>query len=850
MDNRELESNSIKESLARYHFKRPRLNKLFTEASRFPVVLVCAGAGYGKTTAVHDFIDDFNAPATWIQLSEIDNVKERFWENIVHSLGRFNMPFSDAIKRIGFPNTTDKQNQYFALVKKYLSSMQRRTLIMDDVHVLENPAIVQLSERMINNVMPGTTLILISRSTPRQNITSMISKGKVFNISEDDLRFTDNELANYLSLLDIHPPQDNLRDIMQDTGGWAFAINLIARSFQKAPSYKGYLRSAIKMNIFHVMEIEIWSGISEQVQRFLVHISLIGHLSYELIELLALGDKELIDQMERQNAYIRRDSYINAYIIHPLFLEFLKTKQEILSEEQKRQTYTIAMKWCNKNGFNIDALSYCEKMVDYEAFVSVMNTLPAHLPYDVSKYAVVILERAPAEAFDKVTFLAVTYMRCLMRTGNWQQANELAEYYVTKFLKLPENDVFRNRNIAGIYLVWAYLRNFMCLFDHNYDFDKCFKKFRQYFDPKSSIRITTVQNRIMGPWVSVVGSSKKGAPEDYIKALSRSSAIIKDCIGGFMEGEEDAARGELKFYQGDTSAAEAFIDRSLKKAKENHQFEIQHRVLLYILRISIAQGNYEKVEHTLKEMKSQFNENDYYYRYVNHDISLAWYYYLIDLPENFPDWIKQNISPYGHPSGIENFENQIKVRYRYLIRDYPPLLAYFHEIKGKKAYLYGQSDMLAIEACVHYKMKDKAKAFMVLHEAYKTTSPNDIIMPFIEMGKDMRTLTTAALKEQDCKIPKVWLENINRKSASYAKQQSYIITKYRQINCLDADVFISPRESDILRDLSHGLSRAEIASNLGLSINTVKMFINNIYSKLGAENFADLIRIATERNLI
>jgi DNA-binding NarL/FixJ family response regulator len=168
--------------------------------------------------------------------------------------------------------------------------------------------------------------------------------------------------------------------------------------------------------------------------------------------------------------------------------------------------------------------------------------------------------------------------------------------------------------------------------------------------------------------------------------------------------------------------------------------------------------------------------------------------------------------------------------------------------------------MLALEACVHYKMKDKQKAFAVLQDAYNTALPNELIMPFIELGKDMRTLTAAALKEAEGangtrtsgenEIPGEWLENINRKAASYAKHQSHLAAEYKRLNGITDDSPISPREADILLDLSHGLSRAEIAASRGLSINTVKMVINNVYSKLGAENLAGLIRIAVERKLI
>jgi LuxR family maltose regulon positive regulatory protein len=214
------------------------------------------------------------------------------------------------------------------------------------------------------------------------------------------------------------------------------------------------------------------------------------------------------------------------------------------------------------------------------------------------------------------------------------------------------------------------------------------------------------------------------------------------------------------------------------------------------------------------------------------------------------DWLKENFTPYAHAAFIENSGNQVKARYYFLTRDYPPLLSYIHEMKQRESYLFGRLEMLAIEACVHYKMKDKVAAFAVLQEAYEAASPNEIVMPFIELGKDMRTLTSAALKESKCPIPKPWLENIYRKSASYAKHQAHVAAEFGQTHRITGNIPISPREADILADLSHGLSRAEIAANRNLSVNTVKMVIGNIYSKLGAENLADLIRIATERKMI
>jgi len=835
-----------------FHFERQRLNQLFTEAARCPLVIVCAGAGYGKTTAVHDFVEEYKVPTAWIQLSERDNVGERFWENLVHSMTQINAAFSLAISRLGFPETMEKQNQYFAIIKKFLTPLERRILVLDDVHILENPVIVRLSERMINSLLIGTTIILISRSTPRQNITGMVSKGQVFNVSENDLCFTDNELAQYLRQMDIVPQPESLREIMQDTEGWAFAINLIARSYQKAPGYGGYLRSAMKMNIFQVMEKEIWADLSEQVKLFMVSISLIDHLSYELIELLAGGDKRLIDEMERQNAYIRRDSYINAYLIHPLFLEFLATKQDLLTAEQKHETYTIAGEWCNKNGFKIDAFFYYEKIGDYKSIVSIFYTY-TQLPVDIAKNAMMIFDRAPEEVFDTVVSLGISRIRCYMRLGFWQKATELLKYYEEKYLQLPADDDFRNRSLGGLYYIWGYLRNFMGLSDGVFDFDLYYEKFCRYHPNPAALNMYAFRSRNVGPWIIANGSSKKDAPEEYINAVSRAAAILPQNLNGFMAGEDDLARGELAFFRGDMTAAETYIVQGLQKARDHRQYELQHRAHLYLIRMSVAQGNYRKGEQVIKELKAQLDNTDYPSRHINYDIGLALYFYAMDMAEMVPDWLKQNIVPYHHSSFLENFENQMKVRYRYIKRDYPPILAYVQEILHRESYLFGRVMMLSMAACIHYKMRDKEKAFATLAEAHEIASPNGIIMPFIEMGKDMRTLTASVLKEPGSdagKIPKSWLENINRKAASYAKRQARVIWEYKQANCMAGEIILTPRETEILTDLSHGLSRAEIASSRDLSINTVKMVINMIYTKVGAENLADLIRITVEQKII
>jgi len=830
------------------HFERPRLNQLFAEAVKYPLVVVCAGAGYGKTSAVHDFAEEYQATTFWLQLSERDNTNARFWESYTHALTKINALFAKELTKMGFPDTKEKLNHYQVLLND-LVEKKRRIIVMDDFHYIEEPSVIRFIEECILFKMPpGTSVFLISRTFPEIKTANNGYEKKIFNINEDDLRFTENELVQYFRSRDISPSYENLREIIKDTGGWAFAVNFIAHSFQKAPGYSGYVRNALRTNIFSIIGTELWNEITARLQNFLLRLSLIDHLSIDLINQLAQENTDLIAEFEKLNAYVRRDNYINAYFIHPLFLEFLKTKQESISEKQKRETYSVAGDWCAKNGFKMDAIFYYEKTGNYQSILLILTGLTTQIPQNIAKYAAEILDRAPEDAFDKVELLADMHLRTYICQGFLQKSLELVKHYEEKFLKLPDNDSIKKRTLTRLYICWTYLRCLLSVTDDVFDYDIYVEKACKCVHEADSGKLDIYYP---GAWINFAGSSRKGGPEEFIATVTRNQAFIqKSYLKGFMAGEMELAKGELEFYRGDTSSAEPHIALAVKQARAEKQFGLMHRALLYTLRIAAAQGNFILVEQALKDTKAQLDEVKYLNRFMDYDISLSWYYYFLGLPEKVIDWLKEDFLPYSHAASIENFGNQIKARYCYATRNFSPLLSYIDDMKTRESFLFGRVEMLVIEACIHYKLKNKEKAAAVFEEAYKTAEPNGLIMPFIELGKDMRTMTAALLKESRKVIPASWLEDINHKSATYAKRRSHIIAEYMQTSGITDNIIMSPREAEILADISHGLSRAEIAAARKLSINTVKMVINNIRYKLGAENLADIIRIAVEKKLI
>jgi len=122
-----------------------------------------------------------------------------------------------------------------------------------------------------------------------------------------------------------------------------------------------------ELGVVSKIELEIWSAISGKLQSLLIRLSLVEHLSPELLGVLLGDDAELREEFKQHCSFISFNKYIDAFLIQHLFRDFLCTKQHLLSDSERRDTYKAAARWSEQNGFLADALSYYEKLGDLQA---------------------------------------------------------------------------------------------------------------------------------------------------------------------------------------------------------------------------------------------------------------------------------------------------------------------------------------------------------------------------------------------------------------------------------------------------------------------------------------------------
>ncbi|MDR0600803.1 MAG: LuxR C-terminal-related transcriptional regulator [Treponema sp.] len=840
--------------------ERPRIDRLLEKQVRNPVVIVNAGAGYGKTQAVYSFVRKYNATTFWMQFSERDNIGEWFWENFVATIAIVNKKAAARLKETEFPETDRLFERYLNIPLMEAPPMGRCIFVYDDFHLVHNAAVLRFMECSITSPFPNITSVLISRTEPAINLTKLLSRDLLGRITEEDLRFSQEEMAEYFRIQNILPSPRTVSSIYQDTEGWAFAIHLAGLSLKNALPGTPYIPQAMRSNIFKLIESEIMAGIPADLRKFLIKLSLVEHLAPDLLQDIAAGispDKMLVNEMEQSISFVRFDIYQNAYQIHHLFLEYLSGKQEELSEDEKREVYRQAAAWCAANNQKMDAISYYEKAGDYEKLIGVIETMSPMLPNRMARRLLEIMERAPEEIYSQIAHAQVQRTGLYLTLEMFDKSREEILKVIGK-LKTRPLSPFVTRTLTGCYNLLGFIGMNTCPYTRDYDYVRYFEKARHYYNLNKFETGPPMTIIALASYLCRVNTEEKGEMEKYIAAISASVPLTSLTFGGCALGMDDLCRGELAFFRGDLSGAEQFLLRSLENARQGRQYEIEDRVFFYLLRINLARGDYRAIVDILKRLKAQLDEQLYPARFTNYDILTGWYYVHTGQQDKLAPWLKNDFEESDLNSIVFGLEILVKVKYHFAEKRFPAALAVLDGWETRNSrwnFVLGKIERKTLEAVCRYRLRDKEGAFAALAEACRLAGPNAIFMPFMEPGKDMRALADAALKDKAPDLPQDWLEKVRLGAAGYAKKFFAVMEHYRSGSprkgaADDSGFRLSRREMEVLANLSQGMTREEIAGISSLSTNTVKSIIRSIYRKLEAVNKADAVRIAASRGLV
>jgi LuxR family maltose regulon positive regulatory protein len=157
-------------------------------------------------------------------------------------------------------------------------------------------------------------------------------------------------------------------------------------------------------------------------------------------------------------------------------------------------------------------------------------------------------------------------------------------------------------------------------------------------------------------------------------------------------------------------------------------------------------------------------------------------------------------------------------------------------------------EMLMLSALAYAKQGKAEQAVQLLQQALLLASPEGYIRVFVDEGVPMIALLSLVLSRWKNKPEASSLHALlSVLHAEQPTQGSLAPTAPHRKSPLDP---LTDRERKVLRLLSVGLSNAEIAAELVVSINTVKTQARSIYQKLNAKNRHEAVALARHWRLL
>jgi len=841
---------------------RPRLCQVLEQATKRKLVCVIAGAGYGKTQAVRHYIErQKDAVVRWIQLTENDNSSSRYWEGLVHTVSLDNQELASKLRELGFPKSHSQFKQFVELTRNFEDHAAKIFFVFDDLHTIYDEEVLMFLERCFYMNHLNVYVIILTRYEPEINIVPLITKDAVSIITEKELCYTTQEIEALFAYYRMSFATDELKQLIEVTKCWALAINmfiLILRR-KRAPNHFKEALAAMKQNSFKLLEFEAWESLTESVQKKMVKLSLISNLSIDPLQEI-FGDITFLQNASELATFIWFNSFTNDFKIHPLYLEFLQSKSHILSSQEIQETYQLAAKLCLKNGFYMDAIYYYAKINQYDLMIQTFFSYPLKLSRDASEYFLTVLQQLDTNNTSKKeqSFLFLkNYFTPLFLAGSGKY--QLAETYTLKIIKEWKkiNTPFATFLLYNSYSILAYIDTYLCTITHDYKSAEYLKKSVEYYKSSSIPPVEVASafvNADLRSFACLVGEGASLSDFDaYMKEVKRVSKLIDQTHYKIYAGYEELVACEYAFFKNELELSRSYGYKAISKARQYHQYSIVAFAENYLLQIALHEGNTVLVKGILKQLRSHLSNPNFWNRQLDYDLYTGFFYTKTELLEKMPQWLILDELETKVEQHIFSRELIVTLSSYISSKKYHQALSVVctpYPREAHERFLFGELRITLMTAVARIRTCDIKGAMRDFQKAYEASFEGLFELFFIELGKELHPLVEAAIKDEDVTIPTRWLRQIDRKASIYAKKSAMVATSLKSKRKDQHIAPLSNRESQVLVDLYHGLSREEIALNQHLSINTVKKILQSIYTKLDANNKVDAVRIAIEKGLV
>lgn len=323
---------------------RPRLDGLLTRLTDYPLTLLKAETGYGKTTAVASFLAGSNLLYFWYSLGDETVDPLTFLLHIIHTfranyaqIGEQSLAMltqEGGAARLWAPAVD-------AFANDLLDALSTETvLVLDDYSTTHQAEINAITERLIEQMPPRLHLIITTRTMPSlPGRVRWRATGELFEIGRTELAFTSEEINLLFTQYTGQPLSPSLAHALAvETEGWPIAVQLLSEGIGSTQSrdLDEWLRRipGPLEHLFDYLAEEVFLRQPAEIQTFFIETAILRRLDPQSCDALLdrTDSQKTLHHLEENSLFITGES---TYRYHSLFRDFLCRRVGVPAEHRR-----------------------------------------------------------------------------------------------------------------------------------------------------------------------------------------------------------------------------------------------------------------------------------------------------------------------------------------------------------------------------------------------------------------------------------------------------------------------------------------------------------------------------------
>ncbi len=354
-------------SLPAWAVARPHIEKLIAAGTRGPLTTITGPPASGKTMVIASWAATSADPGVlaWITLDDYDNRPKVFWSYLVAALRRAGVAAPPVSAAAG--ETVD--HTFLLRLASVLAAQEPPVvLVLDDLHLLTERDLLDELAYVLRNAMPGLRLVASSRMDPLLPLHRYRLAGELTEIRADDLAFTLPETTALMAQHGITLSAGGLERVVVRTEGWAGGVRLAAISLEGHPDPEQFVKEfdAEDSAVTGYLVDEVLNAQPASIREFLLRTSILNRVSADIAGELT-GDEQAADvlpALARANAFVRPIGH-GWYRYHSLFTAVLRLKLRREHPGQVPELHRRAAQWYQRSGLLTDAVRHAADAGDW-----------------------------------------------------------------------------------------------------------------------------------------------------------------------------------------------------------------------------------------------------------------------------------------------------------------------------------------------------------------------------------------------------------------------------------------------------------------------------------------------------